>query len=58
VQLLVESVLEKLQKRLNEDLLKILTNQKEHEVLEVLISFEILQGLADDVEDIDEDRHQ
>ncbi len=43
VQLLVEPILEKLQKGLNEDRLKIHTNQKGYEVLEVPISLEILQ---------------
>ncbi len=42
VQILVEPILEKLQKGLNEDRLKIYTNQKDREVLEVTVSFEIL----------------
>ena len=42
VQILVEPILEKLQKGLNEDRLKIYTNQKGYEVLEVTVSFEIL----------------
>ena len=41
-QILVEPILEKLQKGLNEDRLKIYTNQKDREVLEVTVSFEIL----------------
>ena len=43
VQILVEPILEKLEKGLNEDRLKIYTNQKDLEVLEVPIRFEILQ---------------
>jgi hypothetical protein len=43
VQIQVEPVLEKLQQGLNEDRLKIYTNQKDSEVLEVPIRFEILQ---------------
>jgi hypothetical protein len=42
VQILVEPVLGKLHKGLNEDRLKIYTNQKDHEVLEVPVSFEVL----------------
>jgi hypothetical protein len=43
VQIQVEPILEKLQQGLNEDRLKIYTNQKDSEVLEVPIRFEILQ---------------
>jgi len=43
VQIQVEPVLEELQQGLNEDRLKIYTNQKDSEVLEVPIRFEILQ---------------
>jgi hypothetical protein len=43
VQLLVEPILEKLKKGINLDRLKIYTNQKDHEILEVPIRFEILQ---------------
>jgi hypothetical protein len=43
VQIVVEPILEKLQKGLNQDRLKIYTNQKDSEVLEVPIRFEILQ---------------
>lgn len=41
-QILVEPVLEKLQKGTNEDLMKIYTNKKGHEVLTVPISFDLL----------------
>ncbi len=43
VQILVEPVLEKLEKGLNADRLKIYTNQKDYEVVEVPIRFEVLQ---------------
>ncbi len=43
VHILVEPILEKLQEGLNEDRLKIYTNQKGHDVLEVPINFEILK---------------
>jgi len=43
VQIQVEPVLEELQQGLNEDRLKIYTNQKDLEVLEEPIRFEILQ---------------
>ncbi len=43
VHILVEPILEKIQKGLNEDRLKIYTNQKGHDVLEVPISFEVLK---------------
>jgi len=43
VQILVEPVLEKLEKGLNADRLKIFTNQKDYEVVEVPIRFEVLQ---------------
>ena len=42
VQILVEPILDKLQKGLNEDHLRIYTNQKDREVLEVALSLEIL----------------
>ena len=44
VQIVVEPILEKLQKGLNEDRLKIYTNQKDREVLEVPVSMEILSS--------------
>jgi hypothetical protein len=42
VQLMVEPILEKVKKGPNSDRLKIYTNQKDHQMLDVPISFEIL----------------